>query len=296
MWFVYLFGLTVFLIYIWFKRQFRFWERHGFPFVPATIPFGSAKDVGFKVHTSEFFQREYEKFKNKTPAFGVYFLTQPVLIPTDPDLIKEILVSSFETFHDHGFVVNEKADPLSINLFFTSGQVWKDLRGKLSPTFTSGKMKMMFPSVASHADEMIKYLKPYADSKESLEMKEIYASFTTEVISDVAFGLETKCFGNPENEFRKMGRAVFEVSVWERMKIFFLQALPKIGVLLNIGFNRQDTTDFFMKVVGDTFNYREKNNVQRNDFFQLLMNLRNSSSGLTFNEMAANSFIFFLAG
>lgn len=296
MWFLYLFGLTIFLTYLWFKRQFQFWDRHGFPYVEATVPFGSAQEIGSKMHTSEYFQREYEKFKNKTPAFGIYLLTQPVLIPTDPELIKEILVTSFESFHDHGFVVNEKADPLSTNIFFTAGQVWKDLRAKLSPTFTSGKMKLMFPSVASHADEMIKYLKPLADGKKSLEMKEIYASFTTEVIADVAFGLETKCFGSPDNDFRKMGRAVFEVTAWERMKVFFIQSLPKLSGLLNIGFNRQSTIDFFMGIVRDTFNYREKNSIQRNDFFQLVMNLNKANSGLTFNEMAANSFIFFLAG
>jgi cytochrome P450 family 6 len=257
---------------------------------------GSASEVGFKLHTSEFFQREYEKFKNKGPAFGVYFFTEPILIPTDPDLIKEILVASFDNFHDHGFYVNEKADPLSKNIFFTAGQEWKELRAKLSPTFTSGKMKMMFPAVASHADQMIEYLKPFADKCSNLELKEIYASFTTEVISDVAFGLETKCLGNVDNEFRKMGKAVFEPTALEGLKFFFITAYPKLGHFFNMSFNRQSTTDFFMGTVRQTLNYREKNNVQRNDFFQLLMNYKNTGNALSFNEMAANSFIFFAAG
>lgn len=37
----------------------------------------------------------------------------------------------------------------------------------------------------------------------------------------------------------------------------------------------KETTEFFIKAVKDTFEYREKNNVQRNDFMQLLIELKN---------------------
>lgn len=74
---------------------------------------GSVGGIGTSIHTSEFFKREYENFKNQGPAFGIFFMGRPTLVPTDPELVKEILVKSFESFHDHGFYVNEKADPLS---------------------------------------------------------------------------------------------------------------------------------------------------------------------------------------
>lgn len=282
--------------YLWIKNKFQFFKRLGFPYTEPSIPFGCMGNIGRTEHISEFLKREYENFKDKGPAFGTYMLTQPSLIPTDPELIKDIFVKHFDIFHHRGFDVDFNNDPLSGNLFFINGQEWKDLRAKLSPTFTSGRMKMMFPILDQTADVMIDYLMPFAERQEMMEMKEVYASFTTEVISNVAFGLEIKCHGNPNNEFRKMAHEVFNPTMLDNIKVFFMMSFPKIARLLKFGFNSQKIIDFFSKIVRDNLEYREKNNIQRNDFFQLLINIKNSDNGLTFNEMAANSFVFFIAG
>lgn len=41
----------------------------------------------------------------------------------------------------------------------------------------------------------------------------------------------------------------------------------------------KDINDFFMKVVDDTVEYREKNNYSRNDFLQLLIDIKNNKDG-----------------
>lgn len=132
-------GIVILLIFLWFRKKFSFWETHGFPYVPGKIPLGSVGEMGFKKHSSDLFKEFYDANKGKAPGFGVYFMTQPVFVPTEPELIKDILVRHFESFHDRGFYFNEVDDPLSKHLFMTSGQEWKDLRAKLSPTFTSGE-------------------------------------------------------------------------------------------------------------------------------------------------------------
>ncbi|RZC38786.1 p450 domain containing protein, partial [Asbolus verrucosus] len=45
-----------------------------------------------------------------------------------------------------------------------------------------------------------------------------------------------------------------------------------------------------------TVSYREEKNYTRNDFLQLLIDLKGSEDGLTMNDVAAQSFVFFLAG
>jgi cytochrome P450 family 6 len=137
----------------------------------AKIPLGSMSAVGFSEHMSDFTLREFNKFKHQGPAFGCFASVTPSLIPTDPELLKEILVRNFESFHDRGFPYNKEVDPLSSHLFFMNGQEWKDLRAKLSPTFTSGRMKMMFPIVEKIGDRMVEYLKTFAVTNESFEVK-----------------------------------------------------------------------------------------------------------------------------
>lgn len=292
----YFFIIIIFLLlFIYHRKTFSFWKRHKFPYVKGRFPAGSIGSVGFKEHMCEFLKGHYENFKNY-PAFGIYFSLKPVCILTDPELIKDILVRHFDNFRDRGFWWNEKADPLSGHLFFQSGQAWKDLRAKLSATFTSGKMKMMFPIVSSTADRMIEYLEPFVAQNEALEIKEIFSSFTTEVITNVAFGLEVECLGKPDNKFRKMAKDVLEPSPWSTLRNIVMMTMKPVALLLNFGMNSKEIVDFFMGTVRDNLSYREKNNIQRNDFFQLLMNLRNEETGFTLNEVAANSFVFFLAG
>jgi cytochrome P450 family 6 len=53
-----------------------------------------------------------------------------------------------------------------------------------------------------------------------------------------------------------------------------------------------------MKIVKDVVEYREKNNVKRNDFMDLLLNLKMKGAlenKLTIEEIAAQVFVFFLA-
>nr|ARO50428.1 cytochrome P450 [Chironomus tentans] len=292
---LYLIGVIILLIYFYFRKVFSFWKDHGFPYIKGSLPMGSVGSVRTKEAMCEFMRREYDNFKNKAPAFGIYFMTRPSLVITDPDLVKEVLIGSFDNFCHRGFEFNKNTDPLWNNLAMINNlEEWKVLRVKISPTFTSGKMKMMFPIVLECVDRMIEHLKGI--NRGSLEMKEIFSELTTEVIGNVAFGLDVNCIGNPDNEFRKIAKRVLEPSNWDNFKFLFNLMLPKVAKFLNMSINPKFITDYFLEIVRSNLEYREKNNIQRNDFFQLLINIKNSEQGMTLNEMAANCFIFFLAG
>ena len=124
--------------------------------------------------TGEFFQNAYMKYKDHR-VFGMYTFFRPNLVIADPDLIRTVLTKEFGSFHDRGMYFNEKVDPLSGHLFLMPGKKWRNLRVKLTPTFTSGKIKQMFPIMKEYSEKLAKYLKEKAQMKDPIEMKEMLA-------------------------------------------------------------------------------------------------------------------------
>lgn len=53
------------------------------------------------------------------------------------------------------------------------GTKWRNLRMKLSPTFTSGKMKSMFGTVVECGEVLGKYIESNLDNVEGLDVKEV---------------------------------------------------------------------------------------------------------------------------
>jgi cytochrome P450 family 6 len=116
------FVATVSLIYYWFRKKFSYWEDRGFEFIKPDFPFGSLKGVGYQVHFSKKTRAFYTEYRNKAKAIGLYFFTAPVVLITNLNLLKNVLVKDFNNFHDRGFYVNTKADPLSGHLFALEGK------------------------------------------------------------------------------------------------------------------------------------------------------------------------------
>lgn len=60
--------------------------------------------------------------------------------------------------------------------------------------------------------------------------------------------------------------------------------------------NPKESADFFLKVFSETIRHREENkNIVRKDFVELLVNMKEKGI-LSFNEIAAESFIFYVGG
>jgi cytochrome P450 family 6 len=75
---------------------------------------------------------------------GTYMFTKPWFIFRDPEIIRNILVKDFTSFHDRRFFMDKKLGQLTGHLVLLPGSRWRNLRLKLTPNFTSGKRKLMF--------------------------------------------------------------------------------------------------------------------------------------------------------
>ena len=151
------------------------------------------------------------------------------------------------------------------------GTQWRKLRAKLTPTFTSGKMKLMFSLMNECAEELRNFLEGPASRNEDLEVKEIMSKFTTDIIGSCAFGLKCNSIKDPNSEFRTMGRKVVEPSLNRVIRLMLGILVPKLGIRIL----PWEVTQFFISAVRDTIQYREQHNIVRNDFMQQLIQLKN---------------------
>ncbi|KAJ9579607.1 hypothetical protein L9F63_004686, partial [Diploptera punctata] len=306
-------------------HKFSFWRKKGVKYIQPEIPFGNTKDIIFlKKTVAEKYKDFYDEYPNE-PYVGLYELSTPSLLIRDPELIRHVMVKDFAHFQKEGSSTEIKCGaPLNEHLLNLTGSKWRSLRSKLSPTFTSGKMKLMFNLMLECVDQLKEYLDKYADNEETLEMKEVMSKFTTEVVGSCAFGLNFNAIKDENSEFRKMGRKIFEASITAPFKRFVRITFPFILKVLRISPISPELVNFFTGVVKDTIQYREKNNVVRNDFLQLLIELKHKGSieyedsseinknelyheeingktkhmeiEFTDNLMASQAFVFFLAG
>ncbi|KXJ81553.1 hypothetical protein RP20_CCG018946 [Aedes albopictus] len=277
------------------RKQVNFWADLNVPHNPVNL----RQNVDQSIHMARRFQGYYHRFKGQYPFAGMYLFTKPVALAIDLELLKCIVVKDFQYFHDRGTYYNEKDDPLSAHLFNLEGTKWRNLRSKISPTFTSGKMKMMYPTMIAAGKQFSEYMEEKVGKECELELKDLLARFTTDVIGMCAFGIECNSMKDPNAEFRQKGRMHFEAPR-NRKKDMLCSIAPRLARLMGLKQIIPDLSEFFLGVVRETIDYRVKNGVRRNDFMDLLIGMLTGSNTelgpLTFNEVAAQAFVFFVAG
>lgn len=104
--------LSVFLLYLYFKIQFKFWSELGVRHPKPSFPFGNSWEMFNRTSMGQFFKNYYDQFKDER-IVGLWIFYRPILLVRDIELIKNIFVKDFGVFQDRGYYVNERDDPLS---------------------------------------------------------------------------------------------------------------------------------------------------------------------------------------
>ncbi|KMQ92082.1 cytochrome p450 6a1 [Lasius niger] len=288
-------------VYYYLTSTFDFWKSRGIR-GPQPIPgFGNFKDVMLtKKCNADYIIKIYNDYKDES-MIGIFTSRTPVLIVKDPDLIKDILIKDFTKFADRGVAFHEKLDPLSQHLFALEPKRWRPLRTRLSPVFTSGRLKEMFSLISQCAERLERYIEKLASKNEPIECRELTAKYTTDVIGTCAFGIEMNALSDEDSEFRRMGRLIF-MPTWKTiLRSRLKQFLPWVCDILSYILPKTEITKFFTRIVVETMDYRDANNVVRHDFIDILRELKKHPDKLgdfelTDTLIAAQAFVFFGAG
>lgn len=271
--------ITIFSILLmaiaWLKRRYKYWQSRGIPYAKPVLGFGSFKDnILGKTTVVEIFDQIYKAFKGER-FVGYFDYHVPKLLVTDLELISKIMVKDFPHFHERGLIPPDvEHDPLTNNVSNLEGVEWRQMRYKLAPVFTSGKLKGMFEQIYNCGQTFLEELQKHVDSQDPFEARDISSIFTNDVIASCAFGLQfdLKC---PEGKFfKEMVLATFPKSRFTFVFMLLRTISSRLSRLLNIRIFSAVVTEYFTNLTKQTMRYREENKINRNDFFGLLLNLK----------------------
>lgn len=303
-------AIALALAYLYLKNYYSYFTRHNVPQETPIFFIGNMQGLGKKWHWHQIFERIYWRFKGTSPICGIYqFFSREVMI-LDPNLSRHILIKDFNKFTDRRLFHNVRDDSLTGNILQLDGYPWRTLRHKLSPVFTSGKIKYMFPSMVKLGDRLADKITTILDSgTNEFEIKDICARFTIDLVGRVAFGLDCNSLKDPDAEFFRICREITDKPRHSLAIQGFMFAMPELARKLRMKISHDHTIKFFNDIVRQTLEYRQENNIQQNDFMDLMLELKTLrdelgengaadefSNGLTIEQIAAQAFLFFIAG
>ncbi|XP_068147415.1 cytochrome P450 6a8-like [Drosophila tropicalis] len=300
----YLIGAIVALILLYLHRRYTYWTRRGVVQLEPKWIFGNMDKVGKTQSLRDPFREFYNTFRGKEKFGGFYVGTRQTAVLLDLDLIKHVMIKDFQNFANRGNYYNEKDDPLMAHLFNLDGQKWRNMRTKLTPTFTSLKMHHMYPIIVEIGDrfinlmneEMLKARAVSNNGEAAVEVKDLLARFTTDVIGSCAFGLDCNSLKDPNAEFRAVSRRMLSKRRHGPIVMSLMNTYPNLARKLHMKFLPDYAAEFYLRVIKESIDHRDKNNIKRGDFLNLVMEMREAVDGMTFNQIAAQCFVFLLAG
>ncbi|VDI18298.1 Hypothetical predicted protein, partial [Mytilus galloprovincialis] len=188
---------------------------------------------------------------------------------------------------------------------------WKFLRSTISPTFSSGKLKLMVPKIQRCCTDLVENIQQHSDQGEPVDMKEVCGAYTMDVIASTAFGIDVNSKKNPNNAFVKHAKQAALGQIF-KPQLLIIMIFPFVKNWFTVRFADKEIGEFFKSVVESASELRKKGQEVYNDFLQLMLTARRDENqseyfttgdlkefknrGLNDMELIENAVTFFIAG
>uniref|UniRef100_A0A8B9KJQ1 unspecific monooxygenase n=1 Tax=Astyanax mexicanus TaxID=7994 RepID=A0A8B9KJQ1_ASTMX len=268
--------LVITLLYIYGVWPYGFFKKLGIP-GPKPWPFFGT----FLSYTKGFYKFDTECYKKYGKVWGIFDGRLPILMVSDYEMIKSIMVKDcYSVFTNRRDLAGPFADGISI----VKDEKWKRIRASVSPFFTSGKLKEIFPIAEKHGDRFIESLKK-RNPEEAVKIKDVFAPYSMDVVASASFSVDMDSINNANDPFVVHIKKFFNFSFFSPIFLlltlfpFLAGLLGKMGITL---FSKSDMAFFY----GALKKLKEQSNRTDNLSF----------TGLTDHEILSQSFIFILGG
>ncbi|XP_045446294.1 cytochrome P450 6B6-like isoform X2 [Melitaea cinxia] len=264
-----LFVILICGLYLYGKRNHTYWESKGVKHDKPMPLFGNtARSFFAQTSITQQITEFYWKYPNEK-VVGLYGASRPQMIIRDPEIAKKILISDFNYFYPRGLNNHRhQIEPLLRNIFFVDGDVWRLLRQRMTPAFTSGKLKAMFPLIVERAEKLQARALSAATTGTEIDARELMARYTTDFIGACGFGLQSDSLQEENSAFRKLGATIFYRSPKDIMVFILKEVFPSIFKSFKLlpAVEKQ-----LIPLVNEVLRQRNYEPSSRNDFIDLLL-------------------------
>ncbi|XP_023242815.1 cytochrome P450 3A8-like isoform X2 [Centruroides sculpturatus] len=289
-WIIGLFIALICIIYTYLSIVYSYWKRRGIPSPKTTWLLGS---YGTRWKEPQGYI-ELEWYKKYGRIFGIYEGLNPILMVSEPELIKNILIKNFNK------MPNQRrwkfGDRIIDNMVITmEDEEWRRVKSTLTPIFSIAKIKKLIPKI----NECVKALEEnlYEVAKDGKPVN----------CTQCAFNMVIDSRDYVKNPFVNSISNVFSSVPWRHL---MFAIFPKLSEILKLSFVDTKMTSFLYKTVLELLEKRKMHEKEKyDDFLQWMLEssgyeTKDQKSGsnttenkyLTRDEIISQCILFFIVG
>jgi len=177
---------------------------------------GNLSEIQFK-HFHQYVKKHAKEYGS---IFRLSFAHKPVIVLSDPEIIRSILKNRPDKFRRISSMQAVFSE-LGINGVFSSeGEQWKIQRQMMNQAFKSSQIKQYYPIVTETTERLCAVMSKLAIDQEGVDLQALLQRYTVDITSSLAFGYEVNSLNNDDSELQKMINIVFPM-LSERIKAPF---------------------------------------------------------------------------
>ncbi|CAB3254037.1 unnamed protein product [Arctia plantaginis] len=194
-----------------------FWIKKGIPQCEVHPIFGSLTFLQ-KINPGTWMASVYNQYSH--PYVGIWVFWRPGLIVNCPNLAHNILVRDSDNFRNRLLSTGTRDKLGTHNIFTANDPLWSAIRKRLTSVFTTAKVKNWQDLYRSKSADLVFRIKSDNEKDVKINLKEIFADYTTDIIGESAFGIKCEATKTGSGALRAMTKEFEKYSTYRGIQCF----------------------------------------------------------------------------